>query len=130
MNLAKVLPDRPSATLFSTALRKTCDSAAFSYGLVLAIQLKVIWQILQYRDMTVGDTSAYFGGALKWAQPLHSDIIWSPLYVAYYGTLYAALGDGYDATILHRALIAVLASLGVLAVARRMLPPAIALLLS
>jgi hypothetical protein len=130
MSLAKILTIRSTGPLISAALRKVCDSAAFSYSLVLAIQLKVIWQIWLYRDMTAGDTGSYFSHAYKWAQHLETDIVWSPLYIAYYGTLYAILGDAYDATILHRALIVVLASAGVLAVARRMLPSGIALLLA
>ncbi len=129
MDLADLPPARSIAGRASAALRRACSSAVFSYGLVFAIQLKLIWQIWRYRDMTGGDTASYFGSAYLWATQLQIDFVWSPLYTAYYGTAYAALGDAYDATILHRALIAVLASLGVLAVARQMLPPAIALLI-
>jgi hypothetical protein len=102
MDLLDLPPAGSIAGRASAALRKACHSAAFSYGLVFALQLKLIWQIWRYRDMTAGDTASYFSSAYLWATHLQTNFVWSPLYTAY-----AALGDAYDATILHRALIAV-----------------------
>ncbi|MCC7010909.1 MAG: hypothetical protein IT184_19005 [Acidobacteria bacterium] len=58
------------------------------------------------------------------------DIVWSPLYTAFYGTVYALLRDAYAATTVHRVAIVLAATAGVLAVMRRLLPPALALLVA
>jgi hypothetical protein len=101
-----------------------------SYALISALQLKILWKIWQYRDLTTGDTSAYFTSAARWADNFAVNIVWSPLYTAYYGSLYWLTEDVYYATIIHRMIIVVVATLGVLALMRRLLPPAMALLIA
>src|SRR5207237_322994 len=58
------------------------------------------------------------------------DIAWSPLYTSFYGSMLFLTPDPYRATLLHRLLIVFAATLLVLAVLRRLLPPAIAWLMA
>jgi hypothetical protein len=101
-----------------------------SYVLILALQSKVVADIWRFRDLTTGDTSSYFGYASQWVDHFGVNIIWSPLYTAFYGTVLLAVGDTYYATTLHRVLIVFAATLGVLALMRQLLPPALALLIA
>jgi hypothetical protein len=101
-----------------------------SYVLVGALQTKILWGIWRYRDLTTGDTSSYFNWAYQWYERLAVNIVWSPLYTSFYGTILAAAADVYAATILHRAIIVMAATLGVLALMRQLLPPALALLVA
>src|SRR5260221_12626446 len=71
----------------------------FSYALVSALQMKVLWNIWRYRDLTTGDTTSYFQGAYRWYENLEVNIVWSPLYTAFYGTVFAATQDVYASTI-------------------------------
>src|SRR5215470_5118165 len=110
--------------LAETALRKAWPS----YVLILLLQSKVIWRIWEIRDITYGDTSSYFQTAKKWADGFLVDIVWSPLYTAFYGSFLSATTDPYNVTILHRVVIVLVAAVGVLFVLRRLLPPGLALL--
>ena len=98
-----------------------------SYVLVALLQLKVIWNIWRFRDLTSGDTSSYFVSAYSWYEGLRDNFAWSPLYTSFYGTVFTVVPDAYAATIIHRTIIAMAATLGVLALMRRLLPPALAL---
>ena len=69
----------------------------FSYGAILVLQLRVIWNVWQYKDLTPYDTAAYFLRATSFAHGLHDDIVWSPLYTVFWGTIVAAVGDVYAA---------------------------------
>jgi len=122
---AESLPSR-----FAKAAARLLGTWWVSYLFIAALQLKVIWDIWRFRDLTAGDTSSYFTLAVAWAEHLKDNILWSPLYTIFYGTLYAITGDAYDATIAHRVIIVMLAALGVLAVMRSLLPPALALLIA
>lgn len=84
----------------------------------------------QYRDLTIGDTSSYFTYSYGWFKNLTVNIIWSPLYTSFYGSLLYFSQDAYVVTILHRLLIVLLLSVIVLALMRRLLPPLIAWLVS
>ena len=110
--------------LAETALRKAWPS----YVLILLLQSKVIWRIWEIRDITYGDTSSYFQTAKKWADGFMVDIVWSPLYTAFYGSFLFATADPYNATIMHRVAIVLVAAVGVLFVLRQLLPPSLALL--
>lgn len=101
-----------------------------SYVLVGALQIKILWNIWRYRDLTTGDTSSYFLSAWRWSQDLSNNILWSPLYTTFYGIMLQILNDVYAATTFHRVVIVLCATLGVLALARRILPPAYALLIA
>lgn len=98
----------------------------FYYGTLLLLQLKRIWGMWQYRELTTGDTSAYFVDAWKWFHLGRTDIAWSPLYECFYGSLLHLSHDVATVTVLHRVLIVLAATLLVLAVARRMLPAELA----
>lgn len=100
--------------------------------LVALLQIKLMWNIWLFRDLTSGDTSSNFlRGAYPWSQWLADNIVWSPLYTAFYGTMLMLTGqDVYLATVLHRVVIAVTASLCVAIAMRRLLPPSIALLIA
>jgi hypothetical protein len=84
--------------LAEKALRKAWPS----YALILLIQSKVIWRIWDIRDITSGDTSNYFATAKKWADGFLVDIVWSPLYTAFYGSFLFVTADAYNATMMHR----------------------------
>ena len=98
-----------------------------SYVLILLLQSKVIWRIWEIKDITYGDTSYYFDTAKKWADGFLVDIVWSPLYTAFYGSFLFATTDPYNVTILHRVVIVLVAAVGVLFVLRQLLPPSLAL---
>lgn len=107
---------------------KTLRKAWPSYALILLIQSTVIWRIWDIRDITSGDTSSYFAIAKKWADGFLVDIVWSPLYTAFYGSFLFVTADTYSVTIMHRVVIVLAAAVGVLYVMRRLLPPNLALL--
>jgi hypothetical protein len=125
-----MVPKRAALSDLADAGQRLIDIWWVSYALIAALQLKILWNIWRYRDLTPGDTSSYFLDAARWARRLEDDIVWSPLYTAFYGTLYWITDDPYSATIAHRVIIVMLASLGVLALMRRLLPPALALLIA
>jgi hypothetical protein len=105
-------------------------NALFAYGAVLVIQLRVIWNMWQYRDLTSGDTAGYFTVAVAWANELRVNLVWSPLYTSFWGTIHAAVGDVYAGAIAHRVAIVLAAGILVLALLRAVLEPALALLLA
>jgi hypothetical protein len=93
------------------------------YVLLVLLQLKVIWDDWKFRDLTSGDTASYFGRAAGWAESGTVDIVWSPLYTSYYGTLLLIVGDAASATWTHRTIITFTTALLVLATMRQFLPP-------
>ncbi len=101
-----------------------------AYGSILALQLRVIWNIWHHKDLTSGDTSSYFLTAVSWAHGLHDNIVWSPLYTNFLGTLVALVHDVPAAVMAHRILIVLAAALLVLAVMRSLLGPAMGLLVT
>ena len=102
------------------------ESAWVAYPLLLALQLKVIWGLWAYRDVTAGDTKFYFTQAWGWFKQFDVNVAWSPLYTAFYGSFLFVNSDPVWATFAHRVVIVVGAALLVLAVLRRLLPPAVA----
>lgn len=118
---------RRASETISGILNKALERAWPSYLLIGLLQLKSIWNIWKYRDLTPGDTSYYFVDAWRWVDHFGVSILWSPIYTAFYGTNLITIGDVYGATILHRCIIIILATLGVLAVMRTVLSPALAL---
>jgi hypothetical protein len=107
-------------------LERLCESAAFSYITIGLLQLKVIWGIWQFRDLTFGDTSSYFVNAYGWYERWSNSIAWSPLYTAFYGSFLYFSRDAYVVTTAHRAVIVLLLALLILAMMRRLLPPPLA----
>ncbi len=111
-------------------LRRLVNNAWFAYACIILLQLKVVWNIWQFRDITTGDTPGYFANAFNWFQHLQNSFGWSPIYTAFYGLLLHIAPDAYTTTLLHRLIIVFTASVLVLTLMRRLLPPAIALLVS
>ena len=105
--------------------------AWISYALIFVLQLKIIWNMWKFRDLTTGDTSSYFVDAYRWYEHFHVNFVWSPLYTAFYGSiLQATHGDVLQATIFHRVIIVMLAAMGVLSLMRSLMPAALALLIA
>jgi hypothetical protein len=107
-------------------LERAAGTAPFAYGSIFLLQSKLLWGIWSHRDLSSGDTSVYFHSASDWSQSFHIAPIASPLYTVAWGSLRWLFDDPYTVTIAHRMLIAVGASLMVLAVLRRLLSPGIA----
>jgi hypothetical protein len=98
----------------------------FAYGSIVLLQLKVIWGVWLLRDLTGGDTSSYFVTAFDWYRNWLLLMTWSPLYTSFYGAMLYFSKDAYAATIAHRLITVLALSAMVLALMRRLLPPAIA----
>jgi hypothetical protein len=98
----------------------------FAYLTLALLQLRVVWGAWDYRDLTAGDTAAYYVLAHSWEADLKVNIVWSPLYTVYYGTALWLFPDVWAATLAHRLVIVFATSLLVLAVLRRLLPPGLA----
>ena len=112
------------------SIRRILRGAWVSYVAILLLQAKVIWGMWPRRDLTTGDTSSYFVFAHDWVTNFNVHLQWSPLYTAFYGTVFMLTNDTYVATILHRVIIVFASTLGVLAVMRMLLPPMLALLIA
>jgi hypothetical protein len=97
---------------------------------ILALQLRIIWNSWEFRDLTIGDTAGYFTLAASWANHLQDDVVWSPLYTNFWGTILAVVGNVYAAATLHRLLIILVTTILVLALMRRLMHPALALLVA
>ena len=53
---------------------------------------KVLWGYWE-RDLTSGDTAHYFVSAMGWAYAGVVNVVWSPLYTAFYGTWWHLFPD-------------------------------------
>ncbi len=69
--------------------------------LVILLMTKVLWGYWE-RDLTFGDTSYYYIEAVRWHLLRSVNIIWSPIYTAYYGYWLDATENAAIATFLHR----------------------------
>src|SRR6266700_2221009 len=67
----------------------------FSYLMIFLLQLKVIWGLWQFKDLTFGDTSGYFIIAQGWFKDFSVNYLWSPLYTAFYGSFLFLSRDIY-----------------------------------
>jgi hypothetical protein len=97
---------------------------------IFLLQLKAVWGWWIWSDLTSGDTSYYFPSAHDWFESFRVNIVWSPLYTAVYGSCLFLTPSVYAATALHRLFIVLSASLLVLALLRRLLPPGLAWLVA
>lgn len=104
-------------------LLRVLGSAPLAYLLLALLQMCVLRGYWSVKDVTTGDTSHYFLDAVRWNESYRVNIIWSPLYTAYFGTMLSVTGDTVQAVLWHRVLIVFAASLLTLAVLRRLLPP-------
>lgn len=103
---------------------------AFAYFTILALQLRVMWGFWSGRDLTPGDGSWYYGMALDWATSLRGNILWSPLYTAFYGAILRITDHVLVASLTHRLLIVLAVAALILALARSLLAPAVAWLVA
>src|SRR4051812_4725607 len=110
------------ASAVGAAIWRFFCSAPFAYFMIVAVQMKIMWGIWELTDLTSGDTSGYYLKSTEWYQGFHVNIAWSPLYTAFWGTLMWVTNGIFEATTLHRIVIACLATILVLAIMRRMLP--------
>src|SRR5438105_7943236 len=128
------MPQHPKLLNLALGLRlvleRLFEKAWPSYVLIAILQSKVLWGIWRFRDFSNGDTAGYFVIAYRWYEAFADLFIWSPLYTSFYGTLVIWMQDAYAATIFHRAMIVMAATLGILAIMRKLLPPALALLVA
>lgn len=116
------MPSRNSPVTFSAVAGRLAASPWFSYVTLVLLQIKVTWHMWHYRDLTSGDTSSYFINASQWFHSGLTPIAWSPLYIAFYGSLLRLSSDAFIVTTLHRWLIVVFLAVLVLALMRRLLP--------
>src|SRR5579871_2787778 len=107
---------RPSESGLLAFAQRLAGAAWFSYSTILLLQIKVVWNMWRFRDLTTGDTSSYFINAHQWFQQGFTPIAWSPLYISFYGSLLHLSSDAFVVTTLHRWLIVVSLSALVLAV--------------
>lgn len=95
---------------------------------ILLLLLKVLWNYWE-RDLTSGDTSSYFQIAYTWAMSHEVNIVWSPLYTAYYGVWLAMLQDAVSATFMHRLFLILITSILVAWIGMKTLPTVFAIIL-
>jgi hypothetical protein len=70
-------------------------------ALVFVLATKLLWGYWE-RDLTFGDTSALFADAVRWHLDGQINIVWSPLYTAYFGSSLGITENAVAATLLHR----------------------------
>jgi hypothetical protein len=102
------------------------ESPFFAYGMLFLVQLKIVWGIWRYKDLPFGDTSYYFVNAYRWFETFSVNLLWSPLYTAFYGTLLFFSKDVYLITILHRLIIVFAVTFLLFTLMRKILPQALA----
>src|SRR5580692_2431751 len=110
--------------------RKLIRKPWVAYGTILALQLRIIWNVWRYRDISGEDTSHYYVAAWSWFTKGTLDLLWSPLYTLYYGSLLSISNDAYAVTRLHRIVIVLTASVLLLAVMRQLMPAGLAWLIA
>lgn len=101
-----------------------------SYIAIAALQLRIFWNIWNYFDLARGDTSYYFVDVASWQHGLHENIVYSPFYDAFWGTLLAVTHNLYAASIIQRVAIILAVALLVLALMRALVGPALGLLIA
>ena len=107
-------------------LESLTASRCFAYTTIFIVQLKTLWDIWLYRDLSSGDTALYYFYATLWHTETGGVLWFSPLYTALFSMFQSLTPDAYTVTILHRMAINLAVTLLLLAVARRLLPATIA----
>ncbi len=106
----------------ASVLQRCAASAWFYYATLLALQTKVLWGIWAHRDLTPGDTSAYFITAEEFSRNLTCMVHWSPLYTSFLGSFLWFGGGPYLAVTAHRVVIVAVVSFLVYELLRRLVP--------
>jgi hypothetical protein len=77
-------------------------------------------------DLQVGDTGSYYCWAAMWRKHWRFEnpqlLIFSPLYIMFYGVVQSNFADAYAATIIHRIVIVLALALALLSLLRVILP--------
>jgi hypothetical protein len=120
----------PSARTLLAGAEAALANPLLAYSAIVALQLRVVWNVWRYKDLTPGDTSSYFLDAAGWAHSLRDNIVWSPLYTDLWGTVVALVGNVYVAAMIHRLAIVCGATVLVLALMRSLLGPTVGLLVA
>jgi hypothetical protein len=105
------------------ALRRLCNSASFAYAMIIALQLKVLWRIWDFKDITAGDTISYYRDACVGLDTFRFNFVWSPLYALFGSTILRISNDPYFYCIACRVILVLTITVLILAVMRRLLPP-------
>jgi hypothetical protein len=111
-------------------LDRLASRSWFSYLMLLLLQMKVLWGVWHARDLIPADESIYFSAAHLWFKGHSVNIVWSPLYTVFYGTLLHLSTHAYVVTIGHRVLVVLILDCLILALMRRLLPHWIAWLVA
>jgi hypothetical protein len=109
---------------------RLASSAWFAYATLVLLQLKVIDGMWRYRDISTGDTASYYLNAWQWHRYRQTNIVMSPLYTMFYGTMMRVSDHAYVVTIIHRVVLVLVVAVLVLALMRRLLPPGLAWLVT
>jgi hypothetical protein len=112
------------------AIERAVANPYFAYTAIAALQLRVIWNIWKYSDLTNGDTSYYFLDAASWQHGLHENLVYYPGYDAFWGTILAIVHSVYAAMIIQRVAIIFAVTLLLLALMRSLLGPALGMLIA
>jgi len=100
------------------------------FGVIIVLLMtKVLWGYWD-RDLTYGDTAGYFCSAVFWHASKKVNIVWSPLYTAYYGSWLAVSENAAVATLLHRLGLIIMSTVLVAWLGCRTLPRLFALFLA
>ncbi|HYY89958.1 MAG TPA: hypothetical protein VFA49_14270, partial [Chloroflexota bacterium] len=111
-------------------LGRAVEVPRIAYPALLVLQVEVAWGDWRGRDLTPGDTADAFVLAFGWFNDLTVNIVRSPLYTAFYGSLLHLTSDVPAITALHRWLIVLTADLLLLALLRRLVAASIAWLVA
>ena len=95
---------------------------------ILLLMAKVLWGYWE-RGITLGDTTNYFRNAVCWHESGTVNIVWSPLYTAYYGMWLNLSQNAVIATFLHRFGLIVITTTLVAWIGLLSLPRVLAMLL-
>jgi hypothetical protein len=118
------------ARAFVERLGDLASQPWFAYGTLILLQLKVMWNIWAYHDLTDGDESRYFNLAYLWYTNHSVDIAWSPLYTSLTGLLLHFSQDAYFIVTVHRIIVVLVLDILILMLMRRLLPHSVAWLIA
>ncbi len=111
---------------FWSRVTSAFESPWIAYGLIVALQLKVLWGLWSVADVMAGDTGYYYANAWRWYTTGHGNYAWSPLYTSFYAMFLCIDPDPNWANVAHRITIVLGISVLALAVFRQLLPAAVA----
>ncbi|MCE9565075.1 MAG: hypothetical protein K8U57_23840 [Planctomycetes bacterium] len=111
---------------FGSRLATAFESPWVAYGLIVALQLKLLWGLWAVADVVAGDLGYYYANAWRWHTTGHGNYAWSPLYTAFYSLFFSIDPDPNWANVAHRITIVMSIAVLALAVFRQLLPAAVA----